>query len=173
MDGVCTMTIKETSAPLLMVMCTGNICRSPMAEQVLRHQLAQRDIMAEVASCGLAAPVGRRPHPFALQVNEKHNIPISPEKRSIACTSAGLKRASILLVMDHQHRYQIMRRYPFASGKTFLLGHWTDEEILDPLHSPLEAFEQVYNQVDQGCRLWIDHLLQAGMLSAFPTVIAN
>lgn len=68
--------------------------------------------------------------------------------------------------MDHQHRYQIMQRYPFASGKTFLLGHWSNEEIADPIRSPLEDFEQVYQQVEQGCSLWVDHLLQAGMLTA-------
>ena len=168
------MTIQTTNIePLLMVVCTGNICRSPMAEAVLRHQLAERDVEAEVASCGLAAPIGRTPHPFALQVNESQGIPIASDKRSIASASADLKRATLLLVMDHQHRYEIMQRYSFASGKTFLLGHWANEEIPDPLHRPLHAFEQVYRQVEEGCRVWVDHLLQAGMLSASSNSLVN
>lgn len=161
------MRMQEFSdVPLLMVICTGNICRSPMAEAVLRDELAKRDIEAEVDSCGLEAPVGRSPHKFAIQVNDQQGIPIATDKKSIAAVSANLKRATLLLVMDHQHRYQIMQRYPFASGKTFLLGHWSNEEIADPVRSPIEDFEQVYKQVEQGCSLWVDHLVQAGMLSA-------
>lgn len=160
------MNATDTSLPVLLVMCTGNVCRSPMAETVLRHQLAQRSVKATVASCGLGAPIGRAPHPFALQVNQERGVPIAEDKRALQASSADLKRAAIVLVMDNGHRHEIMRRYAFASGKTFLLGHWQGQEIADPLHSPVEDFRLVYDQVDQGCRSWIDQLLQGGMLQA-------
>lgn len=165
MDGVRTMT-NQSSNPLLMVACTGNICRSPMAEAVLRYHLAQRGVQARVASCGLDAPSGRTPHKFALQVNQARGIPIEPDKRSEACISANLKHVTALLVMENHHRHQVLRRHPFASGKTFLLGHWQGVEIADPLHSPLPAFEEVFDQIDQGCQAWIDHMLQVGLLPA-------
>lgn len=157
---------QDPSLPVLLVMCTGNVCRSPMAETVLRHQLAQRGIPATVASCGLGAPIGRAPHPFALQVNQERDVPIAEDKRALQCSSADLKRAAVVFVMDNGHRHEIMRRYAFASGKTFLLGHWQGQEIADPLHDPVEVFRQVYDQVEQGCDAWIDHLLQGGMLHA-------
>lgn len=160
------MNTRNTQGPLLMVACTGNICRSPMAEAVLRYQLALRGVQAQVASCGLDAPVGRTPHKFALQVNHDRGIPIAADKRSEACVSAALKHATVLLVMENHHRHTVLRRYPFASGKTFLLGHWQGQEIADPLHEPLPAFEQVFDQIDQGCSAWIDHMLQAGLLPA-------
>lgn len=140
-----------------------------MAEAVLSHYVAQRGVWAQVGSCGLDAPIGRSPHPFAVQVNQARGVPIAADKRSVASASAALKQAVILLVMENRHRHQVMQRYAFASGKTFLLGHWQQQaEIPDPLHSPLQAFEDVYDQVDAGCRSWVDHLSQAGMLSVRP-----
>ncbi|NYT60529.1 low molecular weight phosphotyrosine protein phosphatase [Alcaligenaceae bacterium] len=160
------MTDHNIHTPLLMVACTGNICRSPMAEAVLRHHLALRGVQAQVASCGLDAPVGRTPHKFALQVNQARGVPIDQDKRSEACMSAVLKHSTLLLVMENHHRHTVLRRHPFASGKTFLLGHWQGQEIADPLREPLPAFEQVFDQIDQGCSAWIDHMLQAGLLPA-------
>lgn len=157
----------STSAelPLLVVACTGNICRSPMAEAVLQHYLQQRGIAAQVSSCGLDAPIGRTPHRYALQVNEANGIPIASDKRSQACVSAELKRATIILVMENHHRHQVLHRHAAVGGKTFLLGHWQGLEIPDPVKDPLPVFEQVYEYIDQGCQSWIDHLLQAGLIS--------
>jgi len=131
----------------------------------MRHYVKQRGIKADVLSCGLDAPVGRRPHRFALQVNKSHGIPISEEKTSVLCEPAQLKYATLLLVMENHHRHQVMRRHAYASGKTFLLGHWEEAEIPDPLHEPLSAFEAVYEQIDQGCQSWLDHALQSGLLT--------
>lgn len=150
--------------PVLMVVCTGNICRSPMAEAVLRHQVQQRGLAARVDSCGLEAPIGRRAHRYARQVNEERGVPIDENKRSILCSEQVLQEASIIFVMEHHHRYQILHQYPAVGGKTFLLGHWQDIEIADPIRSPLSAFYEVYEQVELGCSTWLDHLLEAGML---------
>ena len=150
--------------PVLMVVCTGNICRSPMAEAVLRHQVQQRGLAARVDSSGLEAPIGRRAHRYARQVNEERGIPIDEDKRSILSTSAGLQQSTLILVMENHHRHQILHRYSAVGGKTFLLGHWQGIEIADPIRSPLSAFYEVYDQVEAGCTAWLDHLLEAGML---------
>src|SRR5690625_302066 len=158
------MTRLSADLPLLTVVCTGNICRSPMAEAVLRHQVAERGIAAQVDSSGLEAPIGRRPHRYALQVNEERGIPIDDDKRSILSTSASLQHATVILVMESHHRHHILHQYPAVGGKTFLLGHWQDVEIDDPIRSPLEDFYTVYDQVEAGCAAWLDHLLQAGLV---------
>lgn len=165
--------ITTVNTPLLIVACTGNICRSPMAEAVLRHYLQQRGIAAQVSSCGLDAPIGRSPHPYAIQVNEAHGIPIDINKRSQACVSAELKRATLILVMETHHRHQVLNRHAQVGGKTFLLGHWGGVEIPDPIRDPLPVFEQVYEYIDQGCQAWIDHLLQAGLVSKQLTTDQN
>jgi len=150
--------------PLLMVVCTGNICRSPMAEAVLRDQIKKRGLAAQVASCGLDAPVGRLPHRYAVQVNQARGVPIDEGKRSMRCSTTALKQALIIFVMEDHHRHQILHRHVEVGGKTFLLGHWQEQQIADPVQSPLEAFEVVYEQIEQGCAAWLDHLVAANMV---------
>lgn len=161
------MTTSET-LPLLVVACTGNICRSPMAEAVLRHYIKERGIAAQVSSCGLDAPIGRSPHRYAIQVNEAHGIPIDADKRSQACVSAELKQATLILVMEDHHRHQVLHRHSQVGGKTFLLGHWEKVQIPDPVNDPLPMFEEVYEYIDKGCQSWLDHLLEAGLVSKLP-----
>lgn len=164
MDALHTMNA-NSDLPLIIVACTGNICRSPMAEAVLRYYVEQRGIAAQVSSCGLDAPVGRRPHEYAIQVNADRGIPIDENKRSQACVSAELKQAAVIFVMENHHRHQILHRYPAVGGKTFLLGHWQQGlQIPDPVKSPLPVFEQVYDYIDQGSQSWLEHLLKAGLV---------
>jgi len=151
--------------PLLMVVCTGNICRSPMGEAILRHQIQARDLAAQVDSCGLEAPIGRSPHRYALQVNEERGIPIDANKRSQQCVSAALRHSTLILVMEQHHRHQILHRFPAVGGKTFLLGHWQEVEIADPVRAPRADFEQVFDELEVGCAAWLDHLLKAGLIS--------
>lgn len=154
----------QPALPLILIACTGNVCRSPMAEALMHHHLQLRGVAAQVGSCGLDAPVGRPPHPFAIQVNAARGVPINEDKTALLCEPAQLKYATLLLVMENHHRHQVMRRHAWASGKTFLLGHWQNAQIPDPLHQPIEAFEAVYDQVDAGCRAWVQHALQSGLL---------
>src|SRR5690625_1048280 len=112
--------------PLILMVCTGNICRSPMAEAVMRHYVQQKGIKADVLSCGLDAPVGRRPHRYARQVNASRGIPISDEKTSVLCEPAQLKYATLLLVMENHHLHQVIRRHANAIVKTFYLRRFDE-----------------------------------------------
>lgn len=155
----------SSATPQILVMCTGNVCRSPIGEVMLRHHLALAGADAEVFSRGLGAPVGRAPHPFAVQVSNAHGVPIPEEKRAAQVNDIDLRMAVAVLVMDHGHRHEIQRRYPFASGKTFLTGYWQgNKEIDDPIHSPVEAFEQSWQDIDAGCKAWVEKLLAMGLV---------
>lgn len=152
--------------PLLLVICTGNVCRSPMAEGLFIHHLVKRGLRAQVISRGLAAPVGRPPHEYALEVAKRHGVSIDANKRAEALTSVEVAMAAAIFVMDSDHRRQVQSRYPNASGKTFLLGHWQGQEITDPINQPIPAFELVWQQCDTGVQSWIDRLCEAGLIRA-------
>jgi len=155
--------------PVILILCTGNMCRSPMAEALMRDRLAARGLAAEVLSRGLAAPVGREPHAFAVATARHFGVPIDPAKRAAQVNQVDLRLASVVLVMDTGHRHQVQQRYPAAGGKTFLLGHWRNQlQIPDPLHEPEEVFRAQWPVMAEACEDWIDHLLRAGMLAARP-----
>ena len=150
---------------LILIMCTGNVCRSPMAEALMRHRLAEQGVQAQVLSRGLAAPAGRAPHPFAINTAQHFGVPLPDDKRAAQVNPVDLRAALIVLVMDAGHRRQVQERYPSAGGKTFLLRHWLDgQDIADPLNEPEDVFRAQWPLIDEGCQSWISQLLKAGML---------
>lgn len=152
------------SCPVLLVMCTGNVCRSPMAEALLIHHVTHLKLSAKIISRGLAAPIGRPPHPFAIQVAEAHGVAIPSTKRSEPVSGADMRMANAVFVMDDGHRREVQRRFPSAAGKTFLLGHWQSREISDPINMPLASFEEAWHGIAEGVRSWIEKLVEARLL---------
>lgn len=155
----------DSSSPLLLVMCTGNVCRSPMAEALFIRYLNESDLDAQVISRGLAAPVGRQPHPYAQKASLEFGVPLSPDKRAAAVTGAEINQAMAVFIMDAEHRREVQRRYPSASGKTFLLGQWQGTEIADPVNEPYPAFIKSWEQCQEGVLAWLDRLKSAGLVS--------
>lgn len=149
----------------ILILCTGNMCRSPMAEALMRDRLAARGVAARVFSRGLAAPEGRAPHPFALAAAAHFHVPIAADKRATSVNPVDFQVASVVLVMDNGQRHQVQQRYPAAGGKTFLLGHWQGgQEFPDPLREPESVFLAQWPLMRAACDAWLDHLLAAGLL---------
>jgi protein-tyrosine phosphatase len=138
----------------ILVVCLGNICRSPIAEYVLRKQLKGRDVT--VASAGIAATKGTRIDPLALAVLDEHGI---DAYRHVArrLDQSMLDAADLVLVMERSHLEFIRARFPSATGKTFLLGRWQGGfEMPDPLGKPRETFEHLYRAVERATHRWCE-----------------
>ncbi len=151
--------------PTILIMCTGNMCRSPMAEALMAHHAKNLGVALNIFSRGFAAPVGRPPHPFALEVAERNGVPIDSSKRASLVSSVDINAASLILVMDAGHMKEMRQRFPTATGKTFLLGRWINAEIEDPINQPIDAFEKAWGLCDEGVNSWIKSLLDAGLCS--------
>ncbi len=135
----------------ILVVCTGNICRSPIAERILRQLLPGKNI----DSAGMGALVGNGADPSAVAVALKHSLQID-HHRAVQFTSAIGRQYDLILVMEKSHQEQISRISPEARGKTMLLGHWLEgREIPDPYRKSQEAFESVYRLIDQACQSWL------------------
>mgnify|MGYP001191988683 CR=1 FL=1 len=140
----------------VLVVCAGNICRSPTAEYILKDKLKDKNIA--VSSAGLTALEGKPADPTAKQLASVNNINMDSHQGRQLSTQLVAEN-SVILVMEQRHLNDVHSRYPEARGKTFLLGKWNDNiEIPDPYRQSQEAFEHVYTLIDSACSAWQKYL---------------
>ena len=140
----------------VLVVCAGNICRSPTGEYVLKQKLEDKNI--KVSSAGLTALEGKPADATAKQLAEANGVNMDAHQGR-QLTSALVAQNSVILVMEERHLNDVHARYPEARGKTFLLGKWIDNtEIPDPYRQSHEAFEHVYTLIDSACSAWQKYL---------------
>lgn len=142
----------------ILVVCIGNICRSPTAEILLRHGLPG----IQVSSAGISALVGRPMDATAQALLEEHDMDGS---RHVArqLDDDMIRDADLILGMERAHIDAIVRRAPHAMGRTMLLGKWIQSrEIADPYRQQRPAFEHVYQLIDAAVRAWTPYLQHPG-----------
>jgi protein-tyrosine-phosphatase len=134
----------------IIVVCTGNACRSPMAEGFLKKLLPDSS-RHSIASAGISAVDGFAPTPAAVQAMQEHQIDISCFRSS--CFSRELARASdIILVMAKHHRDFISENMPDMKEKAFLYKEFAGieekpQDIQDPIGQPIEVYRIVCNEI--------------------------
>jgi len=140
----------------VLVVCAGNICRSPTGEHLLRQNLIGSDIA--VSSAGLTALVGQPIEPNALATLHRHGQ--QPERhRARQLTPQLLQSADLVLVMEQRQRLDVIRLHPMSRGKTFLLGKWQHErEIPDPYRRETASFEHAYSLIEEAMQAWSQRL---------------
>ena len=112
----------------VLFVCTGNVCRSPMAEGIFRRAVEGRGDF-RVLSAGLGAVDGHPPSPYAVQAVKELGIDIS-NQRSRMLSPELVAQADFIFGMTHNHIDTVMLLYPQAAEKTFLLREFDD--TLDP-----------------------------------------
>jgi protein-tyrosine phosphatase len=140
----------------VLMVCAGNICRSPTAEYVLKSKLTDKNIT--IASAGLTALVGKSADAMAQKIALSHGV-VMDSHQGQQLSSQLIATNSVILVMEQRHLNDVHSRYPEARGKTFLLGKWINNaEIPDPYRQSQEAFEHVYALIDSACSAWQKYL---------------
>jgi len=134
----------------LLVVCLGNICRSPMAQVVLQRELGNG---WKVESAGLGALVGEPAAPEALQALARMKLDATAH-RARQLDSERLREAELVLVMETAQKIEVERIYPWACGRVFLLGHWEGLEIEDPYRCPQEIFDQTLALIERCAATW-------------------
>ena len=122
----------------ILTVCTGNICRSPAAEFLLRERTERAGKPVEARSAGIGALVNHPAEDTTCAMMQSRGIDLSGH-RATQLTSERLRWADLVLVMEKHHRDAVLAMDPTARGKTFLLGHWTETEIPDPYRRGDEA----------------------------------
>jgi protein-tyrosine-phosphatase len=150
----------------ILIVCTGNTCRSPMAEGILKAILKERGINnIQVSSAGIGAMNGMRATPFAIEAAKNWGVDISNHLAS-QLTGNLVERADLILAMAPEHVEAIIRRNSDAVRKTFLLKAFptpyssSQERVQDPIGGTLDEYNQTYLELDEILRRIVNSIIQ-------------
>lgn len=154
----------------ILFVCTGNTCRSAMAEGIFKKMLKGRTkdyIKFNIISAGISALPGMSPTPEAISVMFEHGIDIS-QHHAQELQEELIKKADLILVMTNEHK-----EFIFTQNKTFLLKKFTldnksesnqnnerNYEIIDPIGRKIEFYRIVAKELKKNLKNILDKILE-------------
>lgn len=133
----------------ILVVCVGNICRSPMAAALISAKYPNKSI----DSAGMAALVGENADPKAVDSMSAHGIDITTHVAK-QIDEELLGSADLVLTMSTYQVKSIEAQWPHCRGRTFRIGHWIDKDILDPYGHDESAFEKARKDIVDSLDHW-------------------
>lgn len=140
----------------ILVVCTANICRSPVAAALLRDRLRQRGLAEwRVGSAGTWAVVIRPASRHSVSVMSRHGHDITGHRAAMV-NEAYLREADLVLTMETGHAEALRAEFPAQAHKVYLLTEMIGRayDVADPYGGPLEEYEEMYAGlsalIDQG-----------------------
>lgn len=133
----------------VLFVCTGNICRSPMAEGLLRKLAGERGIRLEALSAGLAAFPGLPATPEAIEAAGEMGIDLSGHQ-SQPLGKGLILESDLILTMTAKHKETILRKMPDLAGKVRLFSEFAGDgevDVEDPMDQPVGEFRKVLAQM--------------------------
>ena len=148
------------------MVCLGNICRSPMAEGILKRRLAEKGIQAHVDSAGTSGwHQGEAPDERAIETCLRYSTDIR-KQRSRPFTPEDFGRFDLIFAMDRENKRNVLAlaRTPEERGKVSLimdLVHPDKEvDVPDPYYGSGDGFERVYRMLDEAALRLVDSIGQ-------------
>lgn len=148
----------------ILFVCLGNICRSPLAEGVMRHMAGDRPIQVDSAGTG-SWHIGDPPDRRSIAVASKHGIDISAQ-RGRTFGRSDFDDFDLILAMDHDNLAKLEAIMPAKARArvhlfmAYILGQATD--VPDPYYEGPEGFERVYSMLSEGCSSLVAKLEEIG-----------
>jgi len=147
----------------VLVVCTGNVCRSPMVKALLRREMAARGLDNEVFvdSAGTYAMVGHPASQGSVNAMAERGLDIS-DHRAKQLTADLVEQADVIIVMEERHRRSIFVTWPRAVRKTLLLSELSGghDDVEDPYGGEQWEYDQTADLIEEYVRAGIPELLK-------------
>ncbi|MBC8356237.1 MAG: threonylcarbamoyl-AMP synthase [Planctomycetes bacterium] len=165
-SGVITeQVLKRLASHLIVFVCTGNTCRSPMAEALMRHKIAaqlncsiedleDRNVM--IMSAGIAAMSGGQASDESVQVMQDRGIDINHHE-SQPLSERLVRFADLILTMTRGHREAIVAQWPESAARTKVVCR-DSADVSDPIGGPIDRYRRCADQIDAQLEAWIDEI---------------
>ena len=142
----------------LLFVCTGNTCRSPMAELILKDKFKKNQVKGiRVSSAGLSATENHKISKNSLHALKKMGIK-GYAFRSKQLTEEMVNKADLILTMTVSQKESILRYFP--KSKTLCVCEITGKkEISDPYGQGLEVYEKTASEIDDDCNIILENVL--------------
>lgn len=134
----------------VMIVCIGNICRSPIGEVLLKHKQPQLNVF----SSGIGALVGKPADPTSVKLMTEKGIDLNNHCAQ-QINTVLVSNSDLILVMEQKHVTVVQSKFPEARGKVHLIGKWNDnQEVPDPYKKSEEAFIAALSLIESGLDSW-------------------
>jgi protein-tyrosine phosphatase len=146
-----------SAAPQVLLVCTANICRSPVAELLWREAAEGHRRPMPVASAGVEAEPGRPADPTFVELMAARGLDLDAH-RATRFRADLARDCELILVMEPGHLRRIQSAAPELAGRVQLLGRWTCGPIADPYRRELAAYEECISLLENSVRAWLNKI---------------
>ena len=133
----------------ILFVCTGNTCRSPMAEGLLKKMAQEQQLPVEVQSAGLAAFAGVPAAPEAVEACRERGVDLSTHQTQPLGKTLVVE-SDLILTMTDKHKEMILKKMPALGEKVSMFSEYAGagiEDIDDPVGQPVEVYRKVLDQM--------------------------